>query len=111
MSMKVHGSLRFRHVSLTLIQVLKWYQTHSLDVTPIHPKEPEIESVATQPDVAHFLDAAATKPENVAISVVTPPKISLAVVQKGLQEQGVSSFWLQVSLLTILHRYCEYICR
>ena len=77
--------------------MLKWYQAHSLDVTPIHPKEPEIENIATQRDVTSFLEAAGTKPENVAISVVTPPKISLAVVQKGLQEQGVSSFWLQVS--------------
>lgn len=78
-------------------KVLKWYQAHNLDVTPIHPKEPEIESVATQPDVAHFLDNAGTSAENVAISVVTPPMISLAVVQKGLQDQGVSTFWLQVS--------------
>lgn len=77
-------------------QVLKWYQAHNLDVTPIHPKEPEIENVATQPDVAHFLDQAGTKPENVAISVVTPPKISLSVVQKGIQDQGVSTIWLQV---------------
>ncbi|SPO21969.1 uncharacterized protein UTRI_01957_B [Ustilago trichophora] len=76
-------------------KVLKWYQAHNLDVTPIHPKEPEIENVATKPDVAGFLDNAGTSAENVAISVVTPPKISLAVVQKGLQDQGVSTFWLQ----------------
>ena len=79
------------------MQVLKWYQSNKLDVTPIHPKEPEIENVATQPDVAHFLEQAGTSAENVAISVVTPPKISLAVVQKGIQDQGVSTFWLQVS--------------
>ncbi|KAJ9478164.1 CoA_binding domain-containing protein [Pseudozyma hubeiensis] len=76
-------------------KVLKWYQTHSLDVTPIHPKEAEIESLATQADVASFLDKAGTSADKVAISVVTPPKISLAVVQKGLQDQGVAAFWLQ----------------
>ncbi|EST07727.1 CoA-binding [Kalmanozyma brasiliensis GHG001] len=76
-------------------KVLKWYQAQKLDATPIHPKEPEIENIATQPDVAHFLEKAGTSAENVAISVVTPPRISLAVVQKGLQEQGVSTFWLQ----------------
>ncbi|KAJ1028566.1 hypothetical protein NDA16_001732 [Ustilago loliicola] len=76
-------------------KVFKWYQAHKLDATPIHPKEPEIEGIATQPDVARFLDAAGTSAENIAISVITPPKVSLAVVQKGIQEQGVSTFWLQ----------------
>ncbi|CDS82208.1 uncharacterized protein SPSC_03028 [Sporisorium scitamineum] len=76
-------------------KVLKWYQAHNFDVTPIHPKESEIESLSTQPDVAHFLDKAGTSSDNVAVSVITPPEISLAVVQKGLQEQGVSTFWLQ----------------
>ncbi|GAC96184.1 hypothetical protein PHSY_003764 [Pseudozyma hubeiensis SY62] len=77
------------------IQVLKWYQTHSFDITPIHPKEAEIESLATQPDVASFLDKVGAPADKVAISVVTPPKISLVVVQKGLQDQGVATFWLQ----------------
>lgn len=76
--------------------MLKWYQSNKFDVTPIHPKEVEIENVTTQPDVAHFLDTAGTSPENIAISVVTPPKVSLAVVQKGIHDQGVSTFWLQV---------------
>ncbi|PWZ00491.1 NAD(P)-binding protein [Testicularia cyperi] len=76
-------------------KVLKWYQSHSLDITPIHPKEPEIENLKTQPDVAQFLQSANTSPEHIAISVVTPPKISLSVVQTGLQSQGVSTFWLQ----------------
>ncbi|GAC76743.1 hypothetical protein PANT_22c00185 [Moesziomyces antarcticus T-34] len=76
-------------------KVLKWYQAHELDVTPIHPKEAEIEGLASQPDVARFLDAAGTSADKIAISVVTPPKISLAVVQTGLQDQGISTFWLQ----------------
>lgn len=76
-------------------QVLKWYQTNHLDATPIHPKEAEIENIRTQRDVAHFLDTAGTTADKIAISVVTPPKISLAVVQKGLQEQGIATFWLQ----------------
>ncbi|SNX83098.1 uncharacterized protein MEPE_01804 [Melanopsichium pennsylvanicum] len=76
-------------------KVLKWYQAHNLDVTPIHSKESEIENVATKADVAQFLNNAGTTAENVAISVVTPPKISLSVLQMGLQDQGVSSFWLQ----------------
>lgn len=78
-------------------KVLKWYQAHNLDVTPIHPKEPEIESVKTQPDVGKFIASAGTSAENVAISVVTPPKISLAVVQTGLKDQAVCTIWLQVS--------------
>jgi hypothetical protein len=65
-------------------------------VTPIHPKEAEIEGLASQPDVARFLDAAGTSADKIAISVVTPPKISLTVVQTGLQDQGISTFWLQV---------------
>lgn len=77
------------------MQVLKWYQAHNLDATPIHPKEAEIEGLATKPDVAKFLEAAGTSPENVALSIVTPPKVSLAVVKSGLQDQGVSTFWLQ----------------
>lgn len=84
-------------------KVLKWYQAHNLDATPIHPKEPEIEGVSTQPDVARFLYAAGPSAENVAISVVTPPKVSLAVVQKGIQEQGVSTFWLQVCIAYHVH--------
>lgn len=83
------------HFASSEKQVLKWYQAHQLDITPIHPKEREIENVSTQPNVAHFLENAGTSAANVAISVVTPPKISLAVVQRGLQEQGVATIWLQ----------------
>lgn len=79
-------------------KVLRWYQAHSFDVTPIHPKEAEIERIGAHPNVAAFLTANPdVKAEDVAISVITPPTVSLKVVKEGITRQNVSTIWLQVS--------------
>ncbi|EPQ28656.1 uncharacterized protein PFL1_03959 [Pseudozyma flocculosa PF-1] len=80
-------------------KVLKWYQAHKIPATPIHPKEPEIEGLPTSANVADLVQKlkAEGKIESEAqlsLSIVTPPKISLGVVQDGINS-GVGAFWLQ----------------
>lgn len=86
--------------------MLKWYQAHNLDVTPIHPKEPSIEQLSTKSDVNAFLKANQDiRAEDVAISVITPPKVSLSVVKDALERQNIATVWLQVSRAWPVLRY------
>ncbi|KAL9936334.1 hypothetical protein V8E36_004402 [Tilletia maclaganii] len=72
-------------------KVLKWYQGAALPVTPIHPKEPEIDGLKTVASVADLPESQRAK---TSISVITPPKISLGVVQSAV-ELGINGIWLQ----------------
>lgn len=67
---------------------LRCYQQHDLDVVPIHPREAEIEGLPTSPS----LDAVQPPPE--AITIVTPPRISLAVIEAAAR-LGIRHVWLQ----------------
>ncbi|KAM0749149.1 NAD(P)-binding protein [Meredithblackwellia eburnea MCA 4105] len=72
-------------------KVLKWYQQRGLPVIPIHPKELEIEGLKTYPSIKDIPDL---KPEELSISIITPPKISQSVVKDALA-LGVNAIWLQ----------------
>jgi len=69
-------------------KVLRCYQQHGLEVFPINPRASEIEGLAAYPS----LDAL-PKPVK-AISVITPPKITEAVVKEAIQA-GVKHIWMQ----------------
>ena len=69
-------------------KVLRCYQQHGLEVFPINPRATKIEGLKAYPS----LDAL---PRPVAaISVITPPKITEAVVQEAIRT-GVKFFWMQ----------------
>ncbi|KAF8684237.1 CoA binding domain [Rhizoctonia solani] len=70
-------------------KILKWYQNRDLTVTPVHPKEDELEGVKTVKNLAGLKSPTAT-----SVSIVTPPKVTLAVLKEG-KELGVPAFWIQ----------------
>lgn len=69
-------------------KVLRCYQQHGREVFPINPRAEEIEGLKAYPTLASL-------PKQVqAISVITPPKITEAVVQEAI-EAGVKHIWMQ----------------
>ncbi|KAK0546253.1 hypothetical protein OC846_002689 [Tilletia horrida] len=72
-------------------KVLKWYENAGLPVTPVHPKESEIEGLKTVASLNELPSGSAPK---TSVSVITPPKVSLGVVQSAV-EQGINAIWLQ----------------
>ncbi|KAF9527336.1 NAD-P-binding protein [Crepidotus variabilis] len=70
-------------------KVLQWYQHRKLDVTPVHPKEKELESLQTVTSVAEL-----SSPTKTSISVITPPKVTLSVL-KAAKELSVPAIWIQ----------------
>jgi len=70
-------------------KVLRFYIDHARNVTPIHPKESSIEGISAITSLAQLPD-----PKTTAVSVVTPPKITLSVIKEAV-ELGVPAIWLQ----------------
>ncbi|OBZ71056.1 hypothetical protein A0H81_09325 [Grifola frondosa] len=70
-------------------KVLKWYLARDKTVTPIHPKESELEGVSTVRSVADL-----TSPSETSISIITPPKITLGVLEQA-KALSVPALWLQ----------------
>ncbi|KAI0267035.1 NAD-P-binding protein [Gloeopeniophorella convolvens] len=70
-------------------KVLQWYLGRDLSVTPVHPKEAELEGVATVPTLA---DLAA--PSQTSVSIITNAKVTLGLLQQA-KELGVPALWLQ----------------
>ncbi|KAI0665976.1 NAD-P-binding protein [Trametes maxima] len=70
-------------------KVLKWYQARSKDVTPIHPKEAELEGLKTVHAVGEL-----SAPAETSISIITPPKVTLGVLEQA-KALGVPALWLQ----------------
>ncbi|KAF8637299.1 hypothetical protein AX16_010829 [Volvariella volvacea WC 439] len=70
-------------------KVLKWYQNRSLSVTPVHPKEPELEGLKTLSSISQL-----GNPRETSISIITPPKVTLGILQQA-KELGVPALWLQ----------------
>lgn len=69
--------------------VLAWYIDHSLPVTPINPRSPQI---LDYPTVA--APSKLQSPQSTSLSIVTPPAITLAVLKEA-QSVGISSVWMQ----------------
>ncbi|MFT5731531.1 MAG: putative CoA-binding protein [Planctomycetota bacterium] len=69
-------------------KVLRCYLQHGRHVIPVHPKESEVEGQACYASVADI-------PVEVhGLSIITPPSITLKVVENAL-EAGVRNFWMQ----------------
>ncbi|EMD33784.1 hypothetical protein CERSUDRAFT_56617 [Gelatoporia subvermispora B] len=70
-------------------KVLKWYQNRNKDVTPVHPKEDELEGLNTIRSIADL-----PSPTETSISIITPPKITLGILEQA-KALGVPAVWLQ----------------
>ncbi|QRV94474.1 succinyl-CoA synthetase alpha subunit [Ceratobasidium sp. AG-Ba] len=69
--------------------ILKWYLDRKIPVTPVHPKESELEGVKTVTSLDKL-----ESPTTTSVSIVTPPKVTLSVLQAG-KALGIPAFWLQ----------------
>lgn len=73
--------------------VLAWYLERDLPVTPINPSAPAIKVAAKDyPAVKSVTEL--DQPSRTAVSIITPPKVTLNVL-KDAKEKGVQSVWLQ----------------
>ncbi|KAI0688186.1 NAD-P-binding protein [Cytidiella melzeri] len=70
-------------------KVLKWYLENNKDVTPVHPKETEIQGVAAIRALSDLPD-----PTNTSVSVITGPKITLGLLEQA-KALGIPALWLQ----------------
>jgi predicted CoA-binding protein len=69
-------------------KVLRVYMQNDLEVSPVHPKEEEIEGLRCYRDVASV-------PGNVhGVSVITPPAVTEKVVEDTARA-GVKHIWMQ----------------
>jgi len=70
-------------------RVLKWYQARDINVTPVHPKEAELEGLKTLTNIGEL-----SSPQETSVHVITPPKVTLGLLQKA-KEVGTPALWLQ----------------
>lgn len=70
-------------------RVLRWYLDRQIPVTPVHPKESELEGVTAVKSLDEL-----ESPTTTSVSIITPPKVTLSILEKG-KELGVPAFWLQ----------------
>ncbi|KAJ6538881.1 NAD-P-binding protein [Mycena vulgaris] len=70
-------------------KILNWYKARSMDVQPVHPKETHLEGIATVATVADL-----PTPTKTSISIITPPKVTLSLLQAALP-LGVPAVWIQ----------------
>ncbi|KAF8160707.1 CoA-binding protein [Crassisporium funariophilum] len=70
-------------------KVLNWYKARSFNVTPVHPKEKELEGLQTLSSLGGL-----PSPKETSISIITPPKVTLGILEqaKGL---SIPALWLQ----------------
>ncbi|KAJ4483907.1 CoA-binding protein [Lentinula aciculospora] len=70
-------------------KVLQWYKTREMSVTPVHPKEPELEGIAAVKSIEDL-----PSPSTTSVSIITPAKITLDLLQKA-KELNVPALWIQ----------------
>lgn len=85
-ALTITKSLQLANTALT---VLAWYIDHSLPVTPINPRAPQI---LDYPTVAS--PSKLQSPQSTSLSIVTPPAITLAVLKEA-HSVGIPSVWMQ----------------
>lgn len=69
-------------------KVVRAYLQKNKTVYPINPNASEVEGVKAYPDIASVPE------DGFALSIVTPPPVTLQVVREGLK-RGVRHFWMQ----------------
>jgi predicted CoA-binding protein len=69
-------------------RVLRCYQQNGLPVTPVNPREKQIEGLACVASVAEL------PAEVKSISVITPPAVTEQVVEAAIA-RGITGIWMQ----------------
>ncbi|KZP34446.1 NAD-P-binding protein [Athelia psychrophila] len=70
-------------------KVLQWYQAHSKTVTPVHPKNDELEGIPAVRTLANL-----SAPAETSVSIITNPKITLGLLQQA-KDLAIPALWLQ----------------
>jgi len=70
-------------------KVLNWYKARNFNVTPIHPKEGELEGLETLRTIAEL-----PSPTETSVSIITPPKVTLGILEQA-KELSIPYLWLQ----------------
>lgn len=73
--------------------VLAWYHQHSLPVTPLNPRARQINLPSRAYDTVPS-PAKLPSPTQTSLSVVTPPPVTLQVLQEA-HSVGIPAVWLQ----------------
>jgi predicted CoA-binding protein len=69
-------------------KVLRCYLQHGKDAVPVNPKDPEVEGLTAYRSLSEI-----TPPPD-AVSVITPPKVTEAVVEEA-GRLGIRRLWMQ----------------
>ncbi|TFK54557.1 NAD-P-binding protein [Heliocybe sulcata] len=70
-------------------KILKWYIERNKQVTPIHPREAELEGIPTVQSLASL-----PHPKDTAVSIITAPPITLELLKKA-RDLSIPALWLQ----------------
>jgi predicted CoA-binding protein len=81
------------NLRLTCSTVFRWYVEHDLPVTPVNPTSPAIPVNGTDYATVKSLSEL-EKPAETAVSIITPPAVTLKTLQEA-KELGVPSVFLQ----------------
>ncbi len=74
-------------------RILSWYHQRSLQVTPINPGRPKISLPSHTYDTVSSVSSL-PHPEQTALSFVTPPSITRAILKEA-KNVGVKAVWFQ----------------
>ncbi|KAJ5363615.1 uncharacterized protein N7496_009328 [Penicillium cataractarum] len=74
-------------------KILAWYHQHSLPVTPLNPRAPQINLPSRAYDTVPS-PSKLPSPTQTSLSVVTPPPVTLQVLQEA-HSVGIPAVWLQ----------------
>jgi len=72
-------------------KVLKWYQARDKVVTPVHPKNDELEGIRA---VKTLSELPSPGPSQTSVSIITNPKITLGLLEQA-KELSIPALWLQ----------------
>ncbi|EPQ57146.1 NAD P-binding protein [Gloeophyllum trabeum ATCC 11539] len=70
-------------------KVLKWYKDRGKRVTPVHPREPELEDLPTVKSLSDL-----SVPQETAVSVITAPPITIGLLKEA-KALSIPALWLQ----------------
>ncbi|KAB8209949.1 CoA binding domain-containing protein [Aspergillus parasiticus] len=74
-------------------KILAWYHQHSLPVTPLNPRAPQIVLPSRAYDTVAS-PGALPAPSQISLSVVTPPAVTLPLLKEA-HSVGIPAVWLQ----------------
>lgn len=76
-------------------KILRCYLQHGLVVTPVSPKEPEVEAVRAVKTLSELrITEEGVDVTDVGVSIVTPPAVTMGVLDE-LSQLGIGRVWLQ----------------